>query len=148
MNLTSSAFENDRVIPKKYSCEGIGMNPPLRITDYPMNTVSFAILVHDPDAPVGDFLHWLIWNVDPNVDEIAGGSAPIGSVEGINGMGELGWVGPCPPHGLHHYEFHIYALDKMLEIPETSTRSDFLQAIDGHVLEEATLVGLYEKENI
>lgn len=147
MNITSPVFENDRPIPKRYSCEGIGVNPPLTISDPPDNAESLALIVHDPDAPNGDFIHWLLWNIDPSVDLIAEGSAPFGSVEGTNGAGELGWTAPCPPYGMHHYEFDLYALDTKLDMPEKGSKIEFFQALEGHVLQKVTLVGLYEKEN-
>lgn len=147
MNITSPVFENNHMIPKKYTCEEVGMNPPLAIANTPEKADSLALIVHDPDAPGGDFIHWLLWNIDPSVDNIPEGSAPVGSIEGANGMGEIGWIAPCPPSGIHHYEFHLYALDKVLDSQGMNTRSELIQAMEGHVLEEAVLVGLYEKEN-
>lgn len=147
MNLTSPEFENNRQIPKKYSCEGDGINPPLSISNVPINTKSLALLVHDPDAPNGDFLHWLLWDIEPTIVEIKEGTAPLSSAEGMNDAGGQGWIAPCPPNGMHHYEFHLYALDTMLGLETMSTRAEFLLHIDGHVIGEALLVGLYEKEN-
>lgn len=145
MKITSPMFIQGGMIPKIYTCEGKNIIPPLKIENPPANIKSFALIVHDPDAPSKDFIHWIIWNIDPSIQEIEEGKTPQGVV-GINDMRIKGWKGPCPPSGTHHYHFHFYALDTMLNIPETSNKTDLRNKIKGHILEEASLVGLYKKE--
>ncbi len=135
------------MIPQRYTCEGENVCPTLMITDPPIDTQSFAIIVHDHDAQSGDFAHWLIWNIDPAVHEILKETTPIGATEGMNDFGAVGWGGPCPPSGKHRYEFHLYALDTTLELETTSKKEDLRNAIRGHTLEEASIVGLYEKSS-
>lgn len=133
------------MIPQRYTCEGENICPTLIIADPPVQTRSLVILMHDPDARSGDFAHWLIWNIDPAVEEILEETTPIGATEGTNDFGDLFWGGPCPPSGTHRYEFKLYALDTMLTLPVTSKKDDLKNAIKGHVLEETSLTGLYEK---
>jgi hypothetical protein len=145
MNITSSAFASGGIIPKRYTCEGDDINPPLMITDPPSGVASFALIMHDHDAPGGDFAHWLVWNIDTSVREILEGIAPVGALEGMNDLGNLGWGGPCPPAGTHSYEFHIYALDKTLDLPAGSTKDELRDQIRDCTLEEASITGLYAK---
>lgn len=148
MNVTSLVFENNGMIPKRYTCEGSGINPPLYISDPPENCKSLTLFVHDPDAPESGFTHWVLWNIDPSIREIKEGTSPAGSCEGMNDSGSVGWVAPCPPSGMHHYEFHLCALDIALAIPDTSTKKSLLLEIEGHIMEETVLVGLYQKERV
>ena len=145
MQLTSSAFAQNQAIPSRYTCDGDNESPPLSIVDPPVGTKSFAMILHDPDAPVGDFLHWLIWNIPPHTKDIPAGSVPPGAVEGRNAAGKIGYTGPCPPSGVHHYHFDVTALDTTLDLPATAMRNDLLKAMDGHTLGQATLIGLYQR---
>lgn len=146
MKITCLAFKDGDMIPKKYTCQGEDICPSLDISDPPASTKSLAIMIIDPDAPSNhDFAHWLIWNIDPVVREIMEETTLIGAVEGTNDFGKIGYGGPCPPSGTHHYEFHLYALDVMLDLPATSKKKNLRDAIEGHVLEEALLTGLYAK---
>src|SRR5258708_687538 len=116
MILTSPSFDNNTSIPKKFTCEGGNINPELHIQNIPEEAKSLALILHDPDAPVpGGFTHWVVWNIAPTTAIIKQESTSPGSVEGKNGAGRLGYVGPCPPSGTHHYEFRLYALDVMLD---------------------------------
>lgn len=147
MKLTSPSFEEKEMIPKKYTCQGEGIRPALLISDPPADTASFAMIVHDPDAPMeGGFTHWVVWNIDPEMRDMEENAVPAGAVEGKNGTGETGWIGPCPPTGTHRYEFHLYALSSMLDIPVTSMKGDLEKAMEGKILEETMLTGLYKKE--
>ena len=112
-----------------------------------MGTKSLAIVVRDSDAPSGGFLHWIMWNIDPGVSEIPEGKAPFGVEEGINDSGDVGWAGPCPPSGKHHYEFCLYALGSLISgfSSNASNRVDIQAFIEEHTLEKASLVGLYER---
>ena len=133
------------MIPKDYTCQGDGINPSLRIEEVPEGTKSLALIMHDHDVAGGDFVHWLAWNIDPKVPEIKEGWMPIDAMEGKNDAGQVGWIPPCPPSGKHRYEFHIYALDSILDLLPTSNKTDFRDEIKGKILAEASLVGFYEK---
>jgi Raf kinase inhibitor-like YbhB/YbcL family protein len=146
MKITSPAFKDGDMIPKKYTCEGEDVCPPLEISDVPRGAQSLTLMVHDHDAPSGDFVHWLLWNIDPKtVEKIDEGTTPIGAVDGMTDFGRAGWGGPCPPSGKHKYEFHLYALDSTLDLPAESDKTAFRAAIEGKVIEEASLAGFYEK---
>jgi Raf kinase inhibitor-like YbhB/YbcL family protein len=144
MEITSSAFEYGRPIPKKYTCQGQNISPPLQIKDYPENTESFAIILEDPDAPSGTFDHWVAWNITPTslIDE--GFVAPG---EGLNGFGKRGYSGPCPPSGREHrYFFKVFALDAFVQLPPGSNKGKLYPLIKPHLLDEAELMGTYQRE--
>jgi Raf kinase inhibitor-like YbhB/YbcL family protein len=141
--ITSTAFQADGTIPSKYTCEGMSVNPPLHIGDLPANTKFLAIIVHDPDAPkTGGFTHWVIWNIDPTADmaENFQGGNP-----GLNGSGKPGYMGPCPPSGVHHYHFMVFALDTKLDLDPNTNKDQLEKAMEGHILAKGDLVGLYKK---
>jgi Raf kinase inhibitor-like YbhB/YbcL family protein len=143
--LESSAFENAQAIPSRHSCEGEDVSPPLRWSNVPEGTRSLALVVDDPDAPGGVFTHWLAWGLDPAAEELGeGDSAPN---EGRNDFGTSGYRGPCPPpgHGRHRYVFRLYALDAEPELSAGTGKAELEQAIEGHVLTIAELVGTYER---
>lgn len=145
MILTSPSFENDGMIPKKFTCDGGNMNPELHIQYVPEGAKSLALIVHDPDAPIaGGFTHWVVWNIAPTTTLIKEESVPPGSVEGSNTQSG-GYMGPCPHSGTHHYEFRLYALDTTIDIPGESGKTELEAAMRGHMLEEAKLVGLYAR---
>jgi len=144
MNLTSPAFENGGVIPVKYTCDGENISPPLGIADIPNGTESLALILDDPDAPMGTWDHWLIWDFDP-VGRIDENSVPHGAVLGMNSFKRLSYGGPCPPDREHRYFFRLYALDIRLQLPEGSSKEALLKAMGGHVLAEAELMGRYNR---
>lgn len=148
MKLTSPAFNHNQSIPSKYTCDGEDINPPLNIAKLPDGVKSFALIVDDPDAPSGNWDHWLLWNIEPNITEIPENSIPPTAVQGNNDFKRTDWGGPCPPSGNHRYFFKIYALDSTLILEEGSSKSELLQAIAGHILDQAELIGLYSRENI
>jgi Raf kinase inhibitor-like YbhB/YbcL family protein len=143
--LTSSAFDQGQPIPRKYSCEGENASPPLSWTAPPEGTRSLAVILHDPDAPSGDFTHWLAWNIDGGARGLEEGVHP--PVEGANGFGENGYGGPCPPpgHGAHRYQHELFALDTELDLDEGASREQLEDAMDGHLLGGTELVGTYER---
>lgn len=143
MLITSSVFENNNFLPAKYSCDGENINPPLNILDVPLGTKTLALIVTDPDSPSGNFIHWLVWNIDPNIKEITEDSVPVGSVEGITSWGKSGYGGPCPNVGIHRYFFKILALDEKLDLQTSATVEELLKAIEGHVLDQGEIVGKY-----
>jgi len=149
--LMSTAFKDHERIPEKYTCEGLDVSPPLRWEGYPAETVSFVLIVEDPDAPGGTFTHWIVYNIPSDVNELEEGAStmgklPPGALQGRNDFGKIGYGGPCPPPGkAHRYVFKLYALDSMLDLGAGADRSDVLKAIRGHVLAEASLTGLYSR---
>lgn len=147
MKITSPVFENQQLIPPKYTCDGDNVNPPLEISDVPPETVSLLLIVEDPDAPAGTWDHWLVWNIDPKTTSIEEDSFPEGAEQGTNSFGDEGYGGPCPPSDTHRYFFKLYALDIRLSLGPQATGEDLEEAIDGHVLDQVELVGLYKKTN-
>jgi len=146
MKLTSPAFNDGDKIPAMYTCDAEDISPPLMITDAPADAKSLALIVDDPDAPVGDWVHWLVWNIKPETAEIAEKSVPMGATQGTTDFGKPGWGGPCPPSGVHHYQFKLYALDSMLDLPASAKKADLEKAMGSHTLDSTLLVGLYQKK--
>jgi Raf kinase inhibitor-like YbhB/YbcL family protein len=140
LKVTSSAFRNRMPIPKKYTCDGDNVNPPLKVENVPAGAKSLVLIMDDPDAPMGTWVHWLVWNMHIN-REVKENSVP--GTEGINSAKDRSYGGPCPPSGTHRYFFKVYALDRNLEISESSKKEDLEKAIDGHVLAKGELVGIY-----
>jgi Raf kinase inhibitor-like YbhB/YbcL family protein len=143
--LTSEAFTHGGEIPGRYTCEGDDVSPALAWSDPPPGTRTLALIVDDPDAPRGTFTHWLAWNIDPSAGGLAEGeSAPA---EGTNDFGASGWSGPCPPpgHGAHRYFFRLHAVDIALDVGFRAGRADVEQALEGHVLAGAELMGTFER---
>jgi Raf kinase inhibitor-like YbhB/YbcL family protein len=140
LTLISPAFSPGSNIPEKYSCKGKNINPPIDIQSIPPETVSLAIVVEDPDAPSGVFDHWVAWNLPPfkQIPE----NYKVG-VQGKNGKGKTGYTGPCPPSGTHHYQFKIYALDMMFDLPVGTNKSDLLNRIQDHVIATGELTGKF-----
>lgn len=145
MQLTSSAFPNDGLIPSKYTCDGEDINPPLHISDAPAGTKSFVLIVDDPDAPAGDWVHWTVWNIAPETLDIGEDSIPVGATLGMTDFASTGWGGPCPPSGTHRYQFKLYALNTTLEIGVESNKSDIEKAMQDHILDKTLLVGRYQR---
>jgi Raf kinase inhibitor-like YbhB/YbcL family protein len=144
-SLESSAFGNAQAIPSRHSCEGEDVSPPLHWSNMPEGTRSLALVVDDPDAPGGIFTHWVAWGLDPTADGLGEGEpAPH---EGRNDFGTSGYRGPCPPpgDGRHRYVFRLYALDVEPELAAGAAKAELEQAVAGHVLTMAELVGTYER---
>ncbi len=146
MKLESEIFTNEGKIPVEYTCDGHGSLPALKISEVPESAKSLALIVDDPDAPNGDFVHFVLWNIDPGAKVIDKNNMPMGAVEGNTSLNKPGWVAPCPPFGVHHYNFKLYALDIELSIPNYSNKSDLVSALNEHIIESSTLVGLYGRE--
>lgn len=142
LSVTSAAFKENEMIPAKYTCIGEDINPEISISGIPQEAKSLALIMDDPDAPSGDFVHWVMWNI-PTDGKIVENSAP--GVQGLNGMDENKYKGPCPPSGTHHYHFKVYALDAKLELPKETDKQSLLKAMEGHVLSSGELVGLFKK---
>lgn len=142
MKISSPAFSDDGMIPPKYTCQGSDINPQLDISEIPPNTKTLALIVDDPDAPSGDWVHWVLFNVAVT-NRILENSAP--GILGRNDFGRNTWGGPCPPSGTHRYLFKIYSLDTALELRAGATKKDLEKAMAGHILGKAVLTGLYKR---
>jgi len=145
MIITSDTFEPNGVIPAKYTCDGLNINPALHFADIPPDTKSLALIVNDPDAVSGEWSHWIIWNILPTTESIHENSVPATAIQGATDFGANKYGGPCPPTSTHRYEFKLYALDTMLNLPKNTTKSELLNAMQNHIIAEATLTGLYSR---
>jgi Raf kinase inhibitor-like YbhB/YbcL family protein len=141
MNLESPAFADGERIPTVHTCDGEDTSPALLIGDVPAGTVTLGLVMDDPDAPRGTWNHWVAFDIVPTV-EIPEGVGPLGT-GGNNSWKQLGYGGPCPPSGNHHYYFRIYAVDARLGLPEGTDKATLLRALEGHTLATATLLGRY-----
>jgi Raf kinase inhibitor-like YbhB/YbcL family protein len=153
LTLTSSAFAANSTIPKEFTCDGVDDSPPLAWQGAPQGTKSFAIIMDDPDAPPGTWVHWILFNIPSDTQalgravekkETLKSGAKHGLVWGVNDFSRVGYFGPCPPPGKpHRYFFKLYALDGTLNLPAKATKAQVEATMKGHVLGEASLVGLY-----
>jgi len=145
MKLTSPAFKHNGAIPSEYTCDGSDTSPELNIADVPKNAKSLVLVNDDPDAPVGTWDHWIVFNIPPTTKKIEEGSEPEG-LGGKNSWGRTGYGGPCPPSGVHRYFFKLYALDTMLNLKEGATKKDIEKAMQGHIIAKAELIGRYQRQ--
>ena len=148
MKITSSAFSDGALIPIKYTCDGDDISPPLVWSDIPENTASFVLINDDPDAPVGTWDHWILFNLEGKTTELAE-NVDLSKLAGVQ-LGRNSWRrndygGPCPPYGTHRYFFKLYALDMKLDLPAGSSKQDIKKAMAGHILAEAELLGRYKR---
>lgn len=144
MELSSSAFEENGTIPSDYTCDGTDVSPALTFNVIPNNTKSLAVIMDDPDAPMRTWVHWLVWNIPPDISGFSKGEN-ITYPQGKNDFGKLDYGGPCPPSGTHRYFFKLYALDTMLELEEGANKKQLESAMPGHIIEEAQLMGKYSR---
>jgi len=144
VKLSSDAFENNAMIPKTYTCDGEDVSPPLKITGASGKAKSLVLIMDDPDAPMGTFTHWTVWNIPPTKSEFAKGEY-IEFSQGVTDFGKAGYGGPCPPSGTHRYFFKLYALDSLLELKAGATKAELELAINGHIIEKTELVGKYAR---
>lgn len=142
MLITSPSFAHNAMIPPKYTCQGEDINPPLEIAGLPPETQSLVLINDDPDAPGATWDHWIVYNIDPT-EAIAENSVP--GLQGKNSWGRNAYGGPCPPSGTHRYFFKLYALDTRLNLKEGAGKKQVETAMQGHILEQAELIGLYKK---
>jgi Raf kinase inhibitor-like YbhB/YbcL family protein len=151
LRISSAAFSDKSSIPSKFTCDGDNHNPEIQFSGVPTEAESLVLLLDDPDVPKdvkadGVFDHWVVYNMEPTVKEIAEGSTPPG-VEGLNSSGSIGYSGPCPPDSEHRYFFKLYALDTMLDFddPDKVTKQMVLDQMKGHILQQAELIGVYNR---
>ncbi|MAG27174.1 YbhB/YbcL family Raf kinase inhibitor-like protein [Candidatus Pacearchaeota archaeon] len=144
MEIKSEAFGQDEPIPPEYTCDGSNMSPGLEISEIPREAKTMALIVDDPDAPGGTFVHWLVWNVPVAESVKIAGGQQVG-ISGTNGFGNIGYGGPCPPSGEHNYFFKVYALSQELNLGEGAGKQQLLDAMEGHIVGQAELVGTYSR---
>ena len=138
-----SVFNNKEKIPVRYTGDGLNINPPIDIIGAPENTVSFVLIIDDPDVPRIDWVHWIVFNIPAKQKRIEENSIPTGAKLGINDMKMLKYHGPCPPYGVHRYFFKIYALNNFLELEQGAKKQDIEKAMSGHILDKTELIGVY-----
>ena len=143
LSITSPAFKNGEMIPRKYTCKGIDVNPALEISGVPPEAKSLALIMDDPDAPAGTWVHWVVWNISP-AGRVEENSIP--GVEGMNSSGGHHYHGPCPPSGAHRYFFKFYALNAKLDIPKNTSKKELEMAILGHLIAKGELMGPFKKD--
>jgi Raf kinase inhibitor-like YbhB/YbcL family protein len=148
--LTSPAFTAGQMIPRQHTCDDKDVSPGLSWSGAPRGTRSFALICDDPDAPVGTWVHWVLFNIPPETVELPAAIPPqavleSGARHGMNDFRRLGYGGPCPPGGTHRYFFKLYALDATLSLESASTKAEVVAAMKGHILEEAQLMGKYKR---
>jgi Raf kinase inhibitor-like YbhB/YbcL family protein len=151
IKITSPAFDEGGLIPPKYTCDGADISPPLQWDAVPEGTKSIALISDDPDAPVGTWVHWVLYNLPPDAKELTENiptdeNLPSGAKQGITDFRRTGYGGPCPPSGTHRYFFKIYALDTVLELQPRAAKSVLLNAMEGHILAQGQLIGKYKRQ--
>lgn len=143
MKITSTAFENEGIIPSKYTCDGENINPTLLIEDVPKGTKTLALIVDDPDSPVGIWVHWLVWNISPDTTKIKENSVPKGADQGTSSFGTVGYGGPCPPSGTHRYLFKLFALDTEIDLDSKGDKASLESRMEGHIIDKVMYLGKY-----
>jgi Raf kinase inhibitor-like YbhB/YbcL family protein len=146
MRISSPVFENGGEIPKEYTCDDKQyVSPPLQISDVPPTAKSLALIMEDPDAKAAPFVHWILWNIPPQTSTIKQGEIGEYSI-GRTTSGKLGYVGPCPPTGAHHYYFTLFALDSLLSLRTGAEKKEVENAMAGHQIATAQLLGMYQRK--
>lgn len=150
MKLSSPAFFHQALMPSVYTCDGQNISPQLEWDGLPKGTQSLALIMDDPDATSGTWVHWVIFNIPSSINSLEENiprehELPNGGRQGVNSSGKIGYIGPCPPSGKHRYFFKLYALDKHLELEAGGTNDGLLRSMQDHILEEAQLIGLYQR---
>lgn len=150
LNISSAAFTAGQGIPSQYTCKGKGISPPLAWTGAPAGAKSMALIMDDPDAPMGTFVHWVVYNLPASSGGLpeavpAGTKLADGTMQGSNSAGKTGYTGPCPPLGTHRYFFKLYALDVVLELGPGANKEQLLKAMEGHTLSQGELMGTFKQ---
>ncbi|MFN3533427.1 MAG: YbhB/YbcL family Raf kinase inhibitor-like protein [Candidatus Brocadia sp.] len=150
IKMKSTAFEEGGMIPKKYTCNGSDVSPPISWTSVPEGTKSLALICDDPDAPMGTWVHWVLFNLPADIRELPENIPPEktlanGAKQGITDFRKIGYGGPCPPGGTHRYYFKLYALDTEINLDAEITKKQLLKAMEGHILAEGQLMGKYKR---
>ncbi len=150
IKITSSTFTEGSMIPNRYTCDAEDVSPDLAWTGVPEGTKSLALICDDPDAPMGTWVHWVLFNLPPDINELHAEIPPEktlknGARHGKNDFGRFGYGGPCPPSGTHRYFFKLYALDTRIKLESGITKAQLLEAMNGHILDEGQLMGKYKR---
>lgn len=145
LTISSPAFSHGGAIPARYTCDGAHTSPPLVIGKIPPAALTLALIMDDPDAPMGTWVHWVVWNIPPGTGEITENGLPQGASQGRNDWKRNSYGGPCPPSGTHRYYLRLYALDTQLHLLPSTTKSDLEQAMQGHILARGELMGTYRR---
>ena len=150
IEVTSTAFENEGMIPARYTCDGADVSPPISLSGVPEGARSIALICDDPDAPAGTWVHWVVYDLSPDIKDLPEAVPPDktvlgGAKQGLNDFRKIGYGGPCPPGGTHRYFFKVYALDAALNLKPGATKRELLQSMEGHVLAEGQLIGRYRR---
>jgi len=150
IKITSSAFEDGGLIPAKYTCDGADVSPPLQWDTVPEGTRSIALICDDPDAPMGTWVHWVLFNLPSDAKELVENIPsdkilPDGARQGLSDFGRVGYGGPCPPGGTHRYFFKIYALDTEVGLQAGADKRRLLKTMEGHILSQGQLIGKYKR---
>ncbi len=146
MTINSPAFNNNQDIPFQYTCDGENVSPPLEFKEVPQEAKSLVLIVDDPDAPAGVWVHWLVFNINPATTLVPENTIPQGGIGGINSFNQHNYSGPCPPSGTHRYFFKLYALDKEIKADASLNKEDIEVMIKDSIIEKAELIGLYQKK--
>lgn len=145
LTITSQAFSDKGMIPARFTCDGQDVNPSLEWGITPTGTRTLALIMDDPDAPVGTWVHWVVWNIQPETRHIKENSVPAGALQGLNSWKRTVYGGPCPPSGTHRYYFKLYALDTALDLPRTAAKAELELAMHGHILAQGEIMGTYRR---
>jgi hypothetical protein len=143
IHLQSLAFNENELIPKKYTCDGLNINPPIELKSIPQSAITLAVIMEDPDAPINTWIHWLVWNIP--VTHFIHENTTVG-INGVNDFSRKFYCGPCPMSGMHHYIFKVYVLDIFLELPANSKKYDLEKAMCGHIVAFGELTGVYGRK--
>jgi len=151
IKIASTAFDEGGLIPPKYTCDGADISPPLHWEDVPEGTKSIALICDDPDAPMGTWVHWVLFNLPAETRELAENippdrTLPNGARQGTSDFGRIGYGGPCPPSGTHRYFFKIYALDAQIDLAAGAKKAQLLKAVEGHIIDQGQLIGKYKRQ--
>jgi Raf kinase inhibitor-like YbhB/YbcL family protein len=146
LTITSPAFGHGEAIPARYTCDGNDTSPALGIAKVPPAAKTLALIMDDPDAPVGTWVHWVVWNIPAQTHEIPESGLPPQAVQGKNSWPRTGYGGPCPPSGTHRYFFKVYALDTELHLGSSTSKAVLEKAMEGHILAKGELMGTYKRQ--
>jgi len=151
IKVSSTAFKDGGTIPQQYTCDGDNSSPPLSWEAVPEGTRSIALIMDDPDAPGGTFVHWVLYDLPADLEGLPEGlprdkTFPVGGEQGVNSTNEIGYLGPCPPSGTHRYFFRVYALDEKMNLPAGETEDRLLNAMVGHILGQGQIMGRYQRQ--
>lgn len=142
----STVFEHNGNIPLEYTCDGKDLAPVLNISEVPQDAKELVLIVDDPDAPMGTWVHWVLYNIPANITKIDAQNLPKEAKQGMTDFGKIGWGGPCPPSGTYRYFFKLYAINKTIDLPLGAKKSQVEKEMQGHIIEKTEIIGLYKRK--